>query len=133
MTHAPADRIRQANHVLLVEGDLARLDEFFTEHFVAHGTEATLDGLGALRRFLAGLHAAFTDWEVEVTIHAEAGDRIAWERTVRATHKAKLGGFPPSGRMLTWRDMIVSRFEHGMIAEDWAVTDLVEGLVRARK
>lgn len=128
-----ADRIMEANQVLLVEGALDRLEEFFAPGFVAHGTEATLDGLGALRRFLAGLRAAFTDWHVDVTIHVASGDRVAWERTVRATHTGKLGGFPATGRELTWRDMVVSRFDGGMIAEDWAVTDLVERLVKGRK
>jgi predicted ester cyclase len=42
-------------------------------------------------------------------------------------------GFPATGRRVVWRDMIVSRFVDGVIAEDWVVTDLAERLLLARK
>jgi hypothetical protein len=33
-------------------------------------------------------------------------------------------GALPSGQILTWRDMVVSRFENGRIAEEWNVSEL---------
>jgi hypothetical protein len=32
-----------------------------------------------------------------------------------------------------WRDMVTSRFEGGLIVEDWVISDLAEQLLRARK
>jgi len=32
-------------------------------------------------------------------------------------------GVPASGRAITWRDMVVSRYEGERIAEEWPVTD----------
>jgi len=33
-------------------------------------------------------------------------------------------GVAPSGRNLTWRDMVVTRFAGGKVAEEWVVSDL---------
>ena len=70
---------------------------------------------------------------MKVEVFVEDDNRIAWQRTVRATHRADFMGFPASGRRITWRDMFVSRFRGGLIAEEWAVPDLAERLLLARK
>ena len=57
----------------------------------------------------------------------------SWQRTHRGTHKGDFRGFPATGRRIVWRDMIVTRFRGGLIAEEWAISDLAERLLRARK
>lgn len=42
-------------------------------------------------------------------------------------------GFPASGREIVWRDMVTSRFRDDLIAEDWAISDLAERLLGAKK
>ena len=76
---------------------------------------------------------AFADLKVEVDILVESKDRIAWHRTLRATHKGNFKGFPATGRLIVWRDMVTSRFRDGLIAEEWLITDLAERLLLARK
>jgi predicted ester cyclase len=76
---------------------------------------------------------AFPDAEVEVEILAESKDRVAWQRTLRATHQGSFKGFPATGRPIVWRDMVVSRFRDGLIAEDWLIPDLAERLLLGRK
>jgi predicted ester cyclase len=70
---------------------------------------------------------------VEDEILAQGKDRVAWQRTVRATHQGNFKGFAATGRRITWRDMVTSRFRDGLIAEDWVMTDLAERLLLARK
>lgn len=132
MPQSLADTIRNANQVILVEGTLAALADFFTEEFVAHGTDADLEGITGLRRFVDSLQQAFSERRVEVEILVESADRVAWQRTIRAVHSGSFTGFPATGRQVVWRDMVVSRFDGGKIAEDWVVTDLAERLLRAR-
>jgi hypothetical protein len=36
-------------------------------------------------------------------------------------------------RRIVWRDMVTSRFRDGLIAEEWAISDLAERLLLARK
>ncbi len=54
----------------------------------------------------------------------QAGEVVAWQRTLTGKHIANMMGALPSGQILTWRDMVVSRFENGQIAEEWNVSEL---------
>jgi steroid delta-isomerase-like uncharacterized protein len=90
-------------------------------------------GYRAIRRLLHVYRRAFSDLLVDVEILVKAKDRVAWQRTVRATHKGDFRGFPATGRRIVWRDMVTSRFHDGRIAEDWLITDLAERLLLARK
>jgi predicted ester cyclase len=134
MTDSNARTIEVANQVLLVDGDGGAVERFFAPDYLAHATEVDLTGgPDAVRGFVATLHRAFSDLEVEVEILAEAGDRVAWQRTLRGMQSGGYAGFPATGRRVVWRDMVVTRFEGDHIAEEWVVTDLAERLLRARK
>ncbi|MGD2067146.1 MAG: ester cyclase [Gemmatimonadota bacterium] len=134
MNQSAAAQVRAANEALLTHGDLDAVGDFFAPGYVAHlsGRDMT-GGPGAVRSFLGALRRAFRDFRVDVEILAEGKDRIAWQRTIRATHEGPFKGFPASGLELVWRDMVVSRFEDGLIAEEWVVTDHAEQLLLARK
>ncbi|MCZ6688972.1 MAG: ester cyclase [Planctomycetota bacterium] len=43
--------------------------------------------------------------DVEVELLIQAGDTIAWQRTLSGTHKADMMGIPPTGKKVEWRDM----------------------------
>ncbi len=126
--------IRTANVRLFEQGDLDSLDEFFATDYVAHLTDRDLDGgHEAIRRVMQALAGAFTDLRVEVDILVEGEDRVAWQRTLRGTHRGAFRGFPATGRGIAWRDMHTSRFRDGRICEEWVVSDLAEQLLAARK
>lgn len=134
MAGSLASKIRAANSVILADGDLDAVGEFFTSDYVAHLTEEDMTGgHGAVRRFVGMLRRAFPDIEVEVRVLLEGDDRVAWQRTLRATHRGDFQGFPATGAEVVWRDMITSRFEDGLIAEEWAISDLAERLLLVRK
>lgn len=133
MPKSLADTVRAANHQILVEGNLAAIPDFFAPDYVAHGTEAEVRGPAGVQRFVGMVLHAFEDLDAQVEILLEGSDRVAWQRTLRGTQSGAFLGFPASGRDIIWRDMIVSRFDSGTIAEDWVVTDLAERLLRARK
>ena len=125
-----ASKIRAANTTLLSEGNLDQIHEFFTPGYVAHLTEEDMKGgHGAIRGWVGSLRSAFPDLQVEVEVLVESDDRIAWQRTLRGTHQGEFAHVPPSGRHLVWRDMITSRFEDGLIAEEWAISDLAERMM----
>lgn len=131
---SPADIIRQANTVLLVDGKLDRIDEFFTTDYVVHLTRSDMEGgYKTIRNILDLLAGAFPKLKVEVEILLEGKDRVAWQRTLRGRQKGAYRGFPASDKTIVWRDMVVSRLEKGRIAEDWLSTDLAEQLLLSRK
>lgn len=126
--------IRAANEALLANGRLDAADEYFTVDYAVHVTGRDLGGgPGFVRQFVGLLRGAFSDLEVEVEILVESADRVAWQRTVRGTHTGSFQGFPPTNREIVWRDMVTSRLRDGRIAEEWAVSDLAERLLLARK
>lgn len=134
MSGTAAERIVAANQALIVRGDLESIDEFFAEDYVVHLTNEDLGGGHTLvRRVIGSLRKAFTDLDVRVDILVDGRERVAWQRTLSATHSGSYAGFPATGRSLAWRDMVVSEFRQGVIAEEWHVSDLAERLLRARK
>lgn len=134
MSRSHTAHIEAANAVLLINGDLDAIGEFFSPDYVAHVTDQDIAGGHELVRSLAAMYRrAFRDLQVDVEILVTAKDRVAWQRTLRATHAGSFKGFPPTGRPIVWRDMVTSRFHDGLIAEDWVITDLAERLLLARK
>jgi steroid delta-isomerase-like uncharacterized protein len=134
MGRSLASRIRAANTDLLIDGNPEAIGEHFSAGYVAHLTDEDLSGgHDAIRKVVAMYQRAFSNLEVEVEILVEGEDRVAWQRTVRATHSGAFKGFPATGRRMVWRDMVTSRFRDGLIAEEWVITDLAEQLLLAKK
>jgi predicted ester cyclase len=133
MSRSLASTIRAANRALMGEGKLDAVGDFFTADYVAHGTDHEIEGHGAIRKFVRDLRQGFPDLQVEVEILVTGKDRVAWQRTLRGSHRGSFRGVPATGRRVAWRDMVVSRFRGGRIAEDWVITDVVERLLRSRK
>lgn len=134
MSRSHASQIEAANAALIVNGDLAAIGEFFSPDYVAHLTGQDMaGGHKAVRKIVAAYRRAFRNVRIEVEILVKAKDRVAWQRTLRATHEDNFKGFPATDRPTMWRDMVTSRFEDGLIAEDWVITDLAERLLLARK
>jgi steroid delta-isomerase-like uncharacterized protein len=130
MGQSMEDRIRFANDELIGQDNASVVDEVFSSGYVVHfdGKQAT--GRAFVRKFIKQLRTALPDLRVvEVECLMQAGDRIAWQRTLSGTHKNALKGIPASGRKVKWRDMLVTRFDGGMIAEEWAVSELAEKLL----
>ena len=132
MNQTLADCILAANEELLDKGNAGAAAEFFAPTYVVHLTDQDLRGPQVVKGFVNELRRAFPDLRVEVDVLVSEGNRVAWQRTHRATHQADFKGFPASGRTILWRDMVVTRFEDGMIAEEWAISDLAERLLAAR-
>ena len=127
-------RIEAATAAVMCKGEIASIPEFFTSDYVAHLTEKDFTGGHATLRNVVGMYRrSFPDIQVTVEILVVNEDRVAWQRTLRATHEANFKGFPATGRPIVWREMVVSRFRDGLIAEEWVIDDLAEQLLLARK
>lgn len=122
-------QIRAANQALLNEGNLDRVAEFFSESYVSHGPAGDSMGRDAIRGFVASLREAFPDLEVEIEVLATEGNRVAWLRTHRGTHQGVFMGVEPSGEQLTWQSLVVTRYENGLIAEEWGANGLGNALL----
>lgn len=134
MKRSAISLLQGASTALFVEGDLEAVSKYFSSDYVAHVTDEDIQGGHALIRSVVELYrGAFPDLTVEVRVLMESSDRVAWQRTMRATHTGAFKGFPGTDQNIVWREMVVSRFVAGLIAEEWVVTDLAERLLFARK
>jgi predicted ester cyclase len=91
----------------VVREALAALDES-ADAFAEHVTDdaefvsplGRMDGKEAIREFVAGMHASFSDWKHDVSIEA-AGDLVVIEGKWNGTHSGPMptpqGEIPPSG------------------------------------
>jgi predicted ester cyclase len=109
------------------------MDQSLGSRIEAATDEDMTGGHDTIRKVLGLYRRAFPDVRVQVEILVESKNRVAWQRTLRATHTGDFRGFPATGRPIVWRDMVTSRFRDGLIAEDWLLTDLAERLLLARK
>ena len=126
--------IKEANTTLINNGNLDLVGDFFTSDYTVHLTDRVMNaGHKTIQDILSELRQSFPDIQVDVEVLLEDKDRIAWQRTLRATHKAKFKNFPASDLPIVWRDMVTSQFRDGLIAEEWVITDLAEQLLLSRK
>ncbi|MFG6432258.1 ester cyclase [Roseateles sp. LYH14W] len=133
MTTTWPAHLRRATEAVLEQGRREAIADFFAPGYVAHVSGQTMKGHDAVAGVMEALRRAVPELRVDVEILVEGDGRIAWLRTCRGTQAGAFKGFPASGKELVWRDMVVSRFERGLIAEEWVVTDLAERLLLARK
>ena len=125
MAKSNEERIRFANDEIIGKGNLDVVDEIFGRDYVVHAGGKDHTGHAFVRRFANLLRSAIADVRVvEVAVLMQAGDTIAWQRTLSCTHKAEMGGIGPTGQKVKWRDIVVTRFEGGKIAEEWTVSEL---------
>ncbi len=125
MAKSNEERVRFANDEILGKGNLDVVDEIFATDYVVHAGGKDHKGPEFVRRFAKLLCSAIPDLRVvEVAVLIQAGDTIAWQRTFSGTHEAEMGGIPPTGQKVKWRDIVVSRFDGEKIAEDWGVSEL---------
>ncbi len=125
MAKSNEERVRFATDEILGKGNLDVVDEIFATDYVLHAGGKDHKGLEFVRRFAKLLRSAIPDLRVvEVALLIQAGDTIAWQRTLSGTHEAEMMGIPPTGQKVEWRDMVVTRFAGEKIAEDWGVSEL---------
>ena len=123
-----------ANEALIVRADRSAVPEYFSRDYVAHLTGQDVGGGHKLVLSLLELYQrAFPHRTAQVDILVEGADRISWQRTIRAKQEGPFKGFPASGREIVWRDVVTSRVQDGLIAEEWVISDLAERLLLSRK
>ncbi|QFY09699.1 ester cyclase [Nonomuraea phyllanthi] len=82
-------------------------------------------GTSAMKEVLAVLRRAFPDLHVEVEDVIAEGDKVVTRNTVTGTHRGEYMGVPPTGKSITYKEILIARFVDGRVAETWAVVDVM--------
>jgi predicted ester cyclase len=110
--------LRQAWSDIDNGGNIAALDKYFAPHYVRHGRKDW--SREQFRELLAELYAGFPDLR-QVTFDAiHEGDRVAYRWESEGTHLGPYLGALPTGRKIQAKGITITRFENGLIVEDWA-------------
>jgi steroid delta-isomerase-like uncharacterized protein len=120
-------------HRALNSGDEALISTTIDEIFhpdVRIGTPLPVEASGAqtLKLVWTTLLRAYPDLHVAVQDMFGEDDRVVSRNTVTGTHRGEYLGVPPTGRFVTYDEMIIVRFADGRIAETWGVVDLLSQL-----
>jgi steroid delta-isomerase-like uncharacterized protein len=85
--------------------------------------EAT--GAQALKQVWATLLRAYPDLHITAEDLIAEGDKLVCRNVVTGTHHGEYMGIPPTGKSVTYNEIIIFRFEGGRIAETWGVVDVL--------
>jgi predicted ester cyclase len=72
----------------------------------------------------ARLHHAFPDLQVTVEDLIEEGDKVVGKNLVIGTHQGEYMGISPTGKSVTYNEIMIFRFVSGRIAETWGIVDV---------
>jgi len=93
---------------------LSLAPEFYSSHFVDHVNGAEHRGHEGIRRSVQAYMRVLSDLRIEVKEQIFDADRVTSRFTVTGRCY---------GRAISFDGITISRFEAGLIAEDWTVTD----------
>ena len=102
------------------EASIAVLEELYAPDYVYHGPGAFGDAdLAATKQMVRAFFTAFPEQHVTVEDLIAEGDKVVSRYTFRATHQGEFMGIPATGKAVTVRGIMISRFAGGKWAEDW--------------
>lgn len=126
--------VRRVFDEILNGRNLELIDELYLPNIVDHDP---LPGAGpgreGVKHSIGGLLEGFPDLHVTIEDIAAHGNLVTVHNTWRGTQTGRYGGLPATGRSLTFSGVVIWRLEDGMIAERWAILDLVGQLGIARR
>jgi steroid delta-isomerase-like uncharacterized protein len=85
--------------------------------------EAT--GAQLAKELWARLLRAYPDLHITIEDMIEEGDKVVFRNTVTGTHQGEHMGIPPTGKSVSYNEVIIVRLAGGRIAETWAVVDVL--------
>jgi predicted ester cyclase len=78
-----------------------------------------MHGVDNYKNAIESVSKAFPDMHYEVEMMIAEGDLVCTCLRSSATHKGEFMGIAPTGNKYTWREVAISCYEDGKIAEEW--------------
>jgi steroid delta-isomerase-like uncharacterized protein len=129
-THATSNKtIFRRFHDATNTGDAEILSKTIDEIFVPDVQIRTplpvqVTGARAIKEVFARLHQAFPDLHVTVEDLIEEEDKVVGKNSVTGTHQGEYMGISPTGKSVTYNEIMMFRFVNGRIAETWGIVDV---------
>jgi len=113
-------------------GDIdAAVDRYIAEDFVEH---EEIPGMGHTRdtprQLFKMMHAAFTDFHVDVHDLLEDGDKVVARVSFLGTHTGDFLGLPPSGNPVAIDAIDILQFRGDQVVAHWGVMDMAGAMAQ---
>ena len=117
--------IRIVREEALSKRNLDLLDGLYTENYVYHGPAllGDLHGAAAFKEMVRGFVEPIADFKETVEAQVAEDEIVVTRLNGSGRHTGELMGAAPTGDKLKWTVIVMSRFEDGKIAEEWAEFD----------
>lgn len=117
--------IRVVREEALSGRNLDLLNGLYTDDYVYHGPAliGDLRGPTAFKDMVRGFVDPIADFRETVEAQVAEGPMVTTRLNGSGRHTGELMGKAPTGRDLKWTVIVISRFEDGKIAEEWAEFD----------
>jgi steroid delta-isomerase-like uncharacterized protein len=114
-------------------GNLDVLDELIASDYVGYdpANSEPLRGPEGVKEFVAAHRDAFPDARITIEAQLSHGDLVATRWSGTGTHEGELVGIQPTGELVTFSGLTVSRIEGGKIVQEsqsWDTFGLMEQL-----
>ncbi len=101
--------------------DIEKEINFFAEDYVDHFNK--ISGRDELRQFVDVYIKAFPDIKRTIEDILVEGNKVANRYRVKGIHQGEFMGIAPTGKKVEVNGIVISRFEDGLIAEEWDLWD----------
>ncbi|WP_437551470.1 ester cyclase [Sorangium sp. So ce367] len=115
-----AEKARRALERVCSGSGLEPASRYYSPSFVDHVNDLEFRGHAGVERSVTLYRSLLTDMSISVEDQVVEGDRVTSRFVISGTSH---------GRPVRFSGITISRFENGLIVEDWSVTDML-GLLR---
>lgn len=122
------ERLREYVTEVWANGNLDAIAEYVRPDYVEHnlsGHNPDIEGVDDHRENVRKFITAFPDMEFDIERIAATGDKTAQLFTCRGTHEGRLQGIPPTGKSVEFTAVGITKWEDGMMVEDWSQIDML--------
>ena len=125
MSEANKRTIRFVREQAMRRGMPDKLDGLYTDDYVYHGIPMLGDMRGptVFKELARGFVDAVSEFQETVDEQIAEGDKVATRISGRGKHTGTLMGAAPTGKVLKWSAIGITRFVNGRIAEEWVEFD----------
>ena len=108
------------------EAARAVMEELCAPDYVYHGPGVFGDmDRAAMKQMTPAWYTAFPDGHGTVEDLIAEGDKVVHRYTFRATHQGEFMGIPPTGKVVAYTGIAISRIAGGKFVEDWESADFL--------
>ena len=99
------------------KGNLDMIPELISPEYINRSPQGEMKGLDGYKQQIITARTAYPDLNMAVDFIIGEGDYLASQVTMTGTHKGEYMGIAPTGKKITYKHALFTRFKDGKSAE----------------